>query len=140
MYKHKDKPFTEALRIILVINCQAQFQLAIELNTPGTAGGPGGRERTLAIKSRKNARKSGIFRNKIKITIFCCCIYLLFYAKILGETNFCTRASYACELHLGWRTQAAWAKKQWKLIQCIKVMLSQVIFVTTSYAWRPRGA
>ena len=26
-------------------------------NTPGTAGGPGGRDRTLAVKSRKIARK-----------------------------------------------------------------------------------
>ena len=25
------------------------------INTPGTAGGPGGRDRTLAVKSRKNA-------------------------------------------------------------------------------------
>ena len=29
----------------------------ISWNTPGTAGGPGGRYRTLAVKSRKNARK-----------------------------------------------------------------------------------
>ena len=35
--------------------------------TPGTAGGPGGRDRTLAIKSRKNAQKSVFFRKKIKI-------------------------------------------------------------------------
>ena len=28
-----------------------------EKNTPGTAGGPGGRDRTLAVKSRKNAKK-----------------------------------------------------------------------------------
>ena len=26
-------------------------------NTPGTAGGPGGRDRTLAVKNRKNGRK-----------------------------------------------------------------------------------
>ena len=29
----------------------------LENNTPGTAGGPGGRDRTLAVKSRKNTRK-----------------------------------------------------------------------------------
>ena len=29
-----------------------------ERNTPGTAGGPGGCDRTLALKSRINARKS----------------------------------------------------------------------------------
>ena len=39
-------------------------------NTPGTTGGPGGGDRTLAVKSRKNARKSVFFRKKIKITIF----------------------------------------------------------------------
>ena len=37
-----------------------------ERNTPGTAGGPGGRDRTLAVKSKKIARKSPFFRgNKI---------------------------------------------------------------------------
>ena len=30
----------------------------LELNTPGTRDGPGGRDRTLAVKSEKNARKS----------------------------------------------------------------------------------
>ena len=45
-----------------------------EKNTPGTAGGPGGCDRTLAVKSRKNAKKS---LNLSSI-----------YAKILGETNF----------------------------------------------------
>ena len=29
-----------------------------ERKTPGTAGGPGGRDQTVAVKSRKNARKS----------------------------------------------------------------------------------
>ena len=37
-------------------------------NTPGTAGGPGGRDRMLAVKSRKNAKKISFFRKKIKIT------------------------------------------------------------------------
>ena len=37
-------------------------------NTPGTAGGPGGRDQTLAVRSRKNARKSAFFCKKIKIT------------------------------------------------------------------------
>ena len=35
-------------------------------NTPGTAGGLGGRDRTLSVKSRKTARKSAFFRKKIK--------------------------------------------------------------------------
>ena len=33
-------------------------------NTPGTAGGPGDRDRTLAVKSRKTAKKSFIFVKK----------------------------------------------------------------------------
>ena len=32
-----------------------------EDNTPGTAGGPGGRDRTLAVESRKNIRKITFF-------------------------------------------------------------------------------
>ena len=38
-------------------------------NTPGTAGGPGGRDRMLAIKSKKITRKSVFFfsRKEIKI-------------------------------------------------------------------------
>ena len=39
-----------------------------EHNTPGTAGGPGGRDRTLAAKSKKFAQKYTFFRKKIKIT------------------------------------------------------------------------
>ena len=30
-------------------------------NTPGTAGGPGGRDRMLSVKSQKITRKSGFF-------------------------------------------------------------------------------
>ena len=40
-----------------------------EFNTPGTAGGPGGRDRTLAVKSRKTPDKSSFFRKKIKFTL-----------------------------------------------------------------------
>ena len=36
-------------------------------NTPGTAGGPGGRDRTLAVKSRKNFGKITFFSLKNKI-------------------------------------------------------------------------
>ena len=42
--------------------------MKIFLNTPGTAGGPGGRDRTLAVKSLKKQQKSTFFRKKIKIT------------------------------------------------------------------------
>ena len=58
------------------------------MNTPGTAGGPGGRDRTLAVKSReKKARKSVFFRlKKNYLTLFFLDIPSS-YAKILGETN-----------------------------------------------------
>ena len=36
-------------------------------NTPGTAGGPGGRDPTLAVKSRKNFRKFTFFSLKNKM-------------------------------------------------------------------------
>ena len=44
-------------------------------NTPGTAGGPGGPDRTLAVKSRKNGRKICFFfikkyNSPLKNTIF----------------------------------------------------------------------
>ena len=42
----------------------------ISLNTPGTVGGPGSRDQTLAVKSKKNARKSVFFPLKKKIIIF----------------------------------------------------------------------
>ena len=34
-----------------------EYSKVLYWNTPGTAGGPGGRDRTLAVKSRKNGRK-----------------------------------------------------------------------------------
>ena len=48
-------------------------------NTPGTRGGPGSRDRTLAVKSQKNARKS-VF---LHLSSSC--------AKILGQKLFHTR-------------------------------------------------
>ena len=49
---------------VLEIQCQ-NFDTYIAAdynsNTPGTAGGPGGRDRTLAVKSKKIARKSPFF-------------------------------------------------------------------------------
>ena len=60
------------------------------LNTPGTAGGPGGRDRTLAVKSKKIARKSPLFlgeKNYLK-KIFFFCIYLLVMPKYLGKQIF----------------------------------------------------
>ena len=46
--------------IIIIIN--------IIYNTPGTAGGPGGRDRTLAVKIQKTQKNSAFFLKKIKIT------------------------------------------------------------------------
>ena len=41
----------------------------ININTPGTAGGPGGRDQTLAVKNRRITKKiSFSSRKKIKIT------------------------------------------------------------------------
>ena len=43
-------------------------------NTPGTAGGPGGRDRTLAAKSKKRAKKLPFFlkkNQKYLKTFFC---------------------------------------------------------------------
>ena len=61
-------------------------------NTPGTAGGPGGRDRTLALKSRKMAENNFFSHKKIGFTpkkyfflhISSC------YAKILGQKLFRT--------------------------------------------------
>ena len=52
----------------------------------GTAGGPGGRDRTLAVKSRKKRLKKGekqwpSYAWRMQVA----------WAKILGETNFQTR-------------------------------------------------
>ena len=55
LYKKRRQKLTPLLMLKIVIP---------NLNTPGTAGGPGGRNRTLASKSRKNARKSVFFRKK----------------------------------------------------------------------------
>ena len=59
-------------------------------NTPGTAGGPGGRDRKLAIKGRKNVRKSVFFhkKNENYLTIFLLLQISSSYAKLLRETNF----------------------------------------------------
>ena len=39
-------------------------------NTPGTAGGPGGRDRTLAVKSRKTAENQLFFFKKLNLPYF----------------------------------------------------------------------
>ena len=91
--------------IILVV--LTEFETILSRNTPGTAGGPGGCDRTLAVKSRKNARKSVFFCKKIKITITFLHISSS-YAKILGETNF-----HAREIpRSGWKAEGVERKKR----------------------------
>ena len=60
-----------------------------DINTPGTAGGPGGHDRALAVKSHKIARNYFFSRKKIKITpqsFFY--IYLLIMPKYWGGNYF----------------------------------------------------
>ena len=58
-------------------------------NTPGTAGGPGGRDRTLAVKSRKTAENhSFFFVKKLILPNIFFCIYLLVTPKYLERNNF----------------------------------------------------
>ena len=58
-------------------------------NTPGTAGGPGGRDRTLAVKSRKTSEKFPFFLKKIKFTPqFLFCTYLLVMPKYWVKNYF----------------------------------------------------
>ena len=65
-------------------------------NTPGGAGGPGGRDRKLALKSRKKNSKISFFwvKNKNYKKYFFSHISSS-YNKILGETNFHTSGSKA---------------------------------------------
>ena len=68
--------------------CHYTFPLVY---TPGTAGGPGGRDRTLALKSRKNVQKITFFSQKNKIyppKIFFFCIYLLVMPKYWVKNYF----------------------------------------------------
>ena len=58
-------------------------------NTPGTAGGPGGRDRTLAIKSWKNAKKTVFFCKKKNYLNFFC-IYIVM-PKYWGKQIFTHR-------------------------------------------------
>ena len=49
---------------IISIYTIAQDRYLIIDNTPGTAGGPGGRDRTLAVKSRKTPQNLFVFLEK----------------------------------------------------------------------------
>ena len=104
-------------------------------NTPLTAGGPGGRDQTLAVESGKKARKSFFFVKKKLHNFFC--IYLLVMPKYWGKQIFTHgsfpevgqkqktekkerkrerlndgnnngQATHGASKH-PWRTQAAWA-------------------------------
>ena len=52
-------PLEAQLNSLLFSNVKGY--LILDVNTPGTRGGPGGRNRTLAVKRRKNAKKSVFF-------------------------------------------------------------------------------
>ena len=105
-------------------------------NTPGTAGGtggPGGRDQTLAIKSRKMLENQFFSRKKVKIIFLFFGINLLVMPKYWGKQIFAhgrfpevgkkqkteERERKKERLNDGdnnarkhtWRTQAAWAKK-----------------------------
>ena len=59
-------------------------------NTPGTAGNPGGRDQTLAVKSRNFFENQLFFikKNKNYLTNIFFCIYLLVMPKYWGEQIF----------------------------------------------------
>ena len=57
--------------------------VVITINTPGTAGGPGGRDRTLAVKSFKKS----LNKNYLK-KIFFFGMYLLVMPKYWGDNYF----------------------------------------------------
>ena len=68
------------MSLVSIYNICIESNIVI-INTPGTAGGPGGRDRTLAVKSRKNVRKQNkYFFLHISSS----------YAKILGDKLFHT--------------------------------------------------
>ena len=57
------------------------------MNTPGIRVGPGFRNRTLAIKRRKNTRKSVFFVNFFLLNDNDFFIFLLFMPKYEGKQN-----------------------------------------------------
>ena len=73
-------------------------------NTPGTAGGPGGRDRTLALKSRKthmgDSQKQKTEKKKEE------------EEERLNDGDNNGQATHGAHKH-AWRTPAAWAKTPW---------------------------
>ena len=49
------------LNINFPVHCEPSEPQEYKHNAPGTAGGPGGRDRTLAVKNRINGRKKSNF-------------------------------------------------------------------------------
>ena len=85
-------PYDQKYGVKIVIQTgENDSKLGCLNNTPGTADGPGGRDRTLAvaITLAKMTFFSGGKKNYPK-KIFFYCIYLL-VMPILGETNFHAR-------------------------------------------------
>ena len=71
-------------------------------NTPGTAGGPGGCDRTLAIEVEKSLENLFFFSQKNYLLFFC--IYLLVMRR-KDQTMVITMASYALQSRLGQKKQ-----------------------------------
>ena len=65
--------FVQYIITVYLFSTKYNNSVSVLYNTPGTAGGPGSRDRTLAVKSRKNDQKSVVLHISSS------------YAKILGE-------------------------------------------------------
>ena len=83
------------LNINFPVHCEPSEPQEYKHNAPGTAGGPGGRDQTLAVKSRKTAEKKNLFFLK-KLNLPPKNIFFWHisssYATILGESNFQSKA------------------------------------------------
>ena len=76
--------------------------------TPGTAGGPGGRDRMLSVKSRKNAQNyfaHGRFPEEVQKQ------KTEKKKKVRAEVGDNNGQATRGARNYAWRTQAAWAKK-----------------------------
>ena len=107
-------------------------------NTPGTAGGPGGRDRTLAVKSRKNVRKITFFSLKNKIyppRILFFCIYLLVMPKYWVK-NYFAHGSFP---EVGQKQKTEKKKKERKKEKDRKLVITMAK-LCMAHAWRTQAA
>ena len=86
-------------------------------NTPRTAGGPGGRDRTLAVKSQKIARKSVFFFVKNKnYHFYFFGIYLLLCQNIGGNKFSHTGDSPKWVKSKRWREKERTRERDWTMV------------------------